>query len=154
MAAQTDVNIYRLVYLSENRIAGNKDCVQHEIDQILAISRRHNKQAEITGALMFNRGCFAQILEGAYAELQETFERIQCDSRHANVVVLKLEAVEHRQFADWAMAYVGEDAQAVEAFERFRMNSDLASERLLGDQIFDLLKQHLIHEEKYSLSRD
>ncbi|MCJ2078787.1 BLUF domain-containing protein [Methylobacterium sp. E-016] len=34
---------------------------------------------------MFNAGAFAQVLEGPRRQVEETFERIQCDDRHGDV---------------------------------------------------------------------
>ena len=52
--------LYRLVYMSRNDIT---DEIDTQIDDILETSRENNRLAEVTGALMFNTGCFAQVLE-------------------------------------------------------------------------------------------
>ena len=61
----------------------------------------------MTGALVVDGGCFAQALEGPREAVERTFERIQRDARHSDVVVLQLAAVGRRGFPAWSMAFVG-----------------------------------------------
>jgi hypothetical protein len=99
--------LHHLIYYSRNTMTGSEPDVVAGIEQILASSRRNNVGVEVTGALMFNRGCFAQILEGPRAAIEQTFERIQRDDRHAAVVVLAYAPIAKRAFPNWSMAFVG-----------------------------------------------
>lgn len=54
--------IARLIYLSTNQIEGDEAAVSREISSILDVARKANDAVGVTGALMFNSGCFAQIL--------------------------------------------------------------------------------------------
>ena len=45
------------------------------ITQILQTSRRKNKEQNVTGALLFDSGYFAQTLEGPRLAIERTFER-------------------------------------------------------------------------------
>lgn len=139
--------LYRLVYISRNQIVGDDQTVHQQIEQILQKAREKNPLANITGALMFNAGCFAQILEGSHDEIQATFERIQCDPKHSQVIVLSFEPTEQRLFANWSMAYQGNNSVASSKFAGLMQASDFDSTRLDGEEIFDLLKQHLIEAE-------
>ena len=47
------------------------------IGQILAVSRRNNARAGITGALMYSGSAFAQVLEVPRLAVEAIFERIQ-----------------------------------------------------------------------------
>ena len=38
------------------------------------------------------------------AQVQETFERIQCDQRHSDVIVLEAKEMDKRLFGTWDMA--------------------------------------------------
>ena len=80
-------DLHRLVYCSRNRIPGAATEISAEIDVILAASQRNNLRFGVTGALIFNTGAFAQVLEGACPDVESTFERIQCDQRHRDVQV-------------------------------------------------------------------
>ncbi|MCG7755463.1 MAG: BLUF domain-containing protein [Nitrosomonas sp.] len=74
----------------------------------------------MTGALMFNREYFAQVFEGVHDQIQETFERIQCDPRHDDVVVLDFEPVDARRFSRWSMGYIGCDTLASKEFTQIQ----------------------------------
>ena len=75
-----------------------------EVASILAASRVNNARDGVTGALLYSDGCFAQVLEGGLSVVQRTFERIQRDARHSNVVVLEARRAEARIFGMWDMA--------------------------------------------------
>lgn len=96
---------FRLVYYSENRIP--PDRLESEIEAILAASRKNNVLVRISGALMFNSGYFAQVLEGTQPAIESTFERIQQDQRHGNVHLLEFAAAPTRSFQTWSMAFIG-----------------------------------------------
>jgi len=136
-------NLYRLVYISRNEILGDDAVIRREIEQILERARDKNPQANITGALMFNAGSFAQVLEGSHDDIQDTFERIQCDPRHSHVVMLSLEPVEEREFSNWSMAYFGSDSTASPKFGDITHGSDFNAALLKGGRILDLIKEHM-----------
>lgn len=92
--------LYRIVYCSRNTTETGPE----EFWRILAASRINNARDGVTGALLFSNGSFAQVLEGPLAVLERTFERIQCDPRHAGVTVLQFGPAEGRAFPDWSMA--------------------------------------------------
>lgn len=127
-------DLYRLVYFSRNQLAGPPDAQEREVAAILEASRRNNPRADVTGALMFNAGCFGQVLEGPQPAVEATFERIQNDLRHGDVTLLALEPIEARSFPDWSMAYVGARAGSYDAIGRGTGfdPSRVAKEELLG----------------------
>lgn len=139
--------LFRLVYISRNEITGDEATILREIEQILASARIKNPIENITGALMFNAGCFAQVLEGSHEEIQNTFERIQCDPRHSHVVVLAFEPVAERGFSSWSMAYLGANSNASAQFGDITNKSGFDPALLEGERIFDLIKEHLIEAE-------
>jgi hypothetical protein len=99
--------LHSLAYFSRNRILGAPADIETEIRKILASARRHNRERQITGALLFSDGCFAQVLEGELAEVEAIFETIQCDPRHSDVTVLHVHSIEARSFGSWSMAFGG-----------------------------------------------
>ena len=139
--------LYRLVYFSRNEIVGDDATVHREITQILHKAREKNPKANITGALMFNAGCFAQVLEGAHDDLQDTFERIQCDTRHSQLVLLAFEPSESRRFSNWSMAFLGAETTASQKFADILQGSNFDPSRLKGDYILNLLNEHLMEAE-------
>ncbi len=103
------MQVYRLLYCSRNLISGSLAEQEAEVQKILNSSRRNNVREGVTGALLFNGEWFAQVLEGPLAKVEKTFERIQCDARHADVTVLESGSSDEPIFADWSMAYAGVD---------------------------------------------
>ena len=140
-------SLYRFVYISNNDITGDEAQIRLEIEQILAISRVNNARSEITGALMFNSGLFAQVLEGRHDDIRDTFERIECDPRHSHVVVLAFEPVKERGFSNWSMGYISADSTATTKFRDITKASGFDPSALKSEQIFELLKEHLLEAE-------
>lgn len=134
--------IYRVVYLSDNRLA-TEEPGGDQIRSILEHSRRNNARVDVTGALLFNGERFAQVLEGEQAAVQQIFERIQCDPRHDNVRVLQFEPVSERGFDDWAMAYIGKAGREPSGLDDIADAGALDDSRLVGDRVYRLLREHL-----------
>lgn len=135
--------LYRLVYCSQGDIGGEQS-FQGVIEQILDTSRRQNIEADVTGALMFNEGCFAQVLEGELQAVEETFERIQMDERHDRVIILMFEQTRERVFSDWSMGWVGGESSASREFATFAGEIDAKTREVAGERIYHLLKQHMM----------
>ena len=140
-------NVYRLVYYSRNLIASDEAMFASNVEKILAKSRDNNQRDGITGALLFNAGCFAQVLEGALEQVEAAFERIQQDERHGDVSLLALEPIDHRSFPNWAMGFIGSSDIHAKRFAAIGSSSDFDPSRLSGDEIHSLLKELAIEEE-------
>ena len=139
--------IFRLVYYSRNKAAGSPETMAATIQAILAAARRNNPSVGVTGALMFNAGCFAQVLEGPKAGIEHTFERIQRDERHGDVSVLFFGPVADRSFDRWSMGFVGESVANAEQYGAVADQSGYDPSRMTGDAVFATL-QRLIREEE------
>ena len=140
-------DLYRLVYLSRNDIQASADTLMSEVDAILATSRTNNDRVGVTGALMFNAGCFAQVLEGPHTAVQATFERIQCDERHAAVRIMLFDLVAERAFSSWAMAFMGQNDDDHARFASLSEMSGFNVASLDGHEIYDTLKANLLDAE-------
>lgn len=103
----------QIVYISTARGA-----VGHERANILAASRRNNARNGITGLLFDDGVRFLQVLEGDAEKVDATFQRIKADPRHRAVVVLSRRPIDAREFGDWAMASLGQGAEATEVLGR------------------------------------
>ncbi|MFD2238687.1 BLUF domain-containing protein [Aureimonas populi] len=141
------MSLYQLVYYSRNHIAGEESDLAREVEAILDTSRRNNERAGVTGALLFNAGCFAQILEGPLEAVESTFERIQQDERHGDVSVLAIEPIEERSFATWAMGFVGRSSKNAYRFAEIGLSSGFDPEALDKARIHALLKDLVRDEE-------
>ncbi|RYF05102.1 MAG: BLUF domain-containing protein [Oxalobacteraceae bacterium] len=141
-------SIYKLVYYSRNHAAEDAEAFAVAINDILARSRVNNLRDGITGALMFNGGRFAQVLEGPLETVEAAFERIQQDERHGEVSLLTLEPVTTRSFPNWAMGFVGASGADSAIFARVGEASGFDPARFNGDQLHTLLRDLAIEEER------
>lgn len=139
--------MYRLVYYSRNHIAYDDATFASNVEEILAKSRLNNRRDEITGALLFNAGCFAQVLEGPLDKVEAAFERIQQDERHGDVSLLAHDPIDKRSFPNWAMGFIGTSDTHAERFAGIGSSSGFDPSRLSGDEIHTLLRDLAIEEE-------
>ncbi len=95
-------DLVRLVYLSRMSVV---DDPRWEIDDILRASHVNNTRAGVTGALIFDRGDFGQVLEGSAEAVRDTFRRIRLDVRHFRVTVVEMCGVAERAFEGWSMGF-------------------------------------------------
>ncbi|TNC15765.1 blue light sensor protein [Methylobacterium terricola] len=140
-------DLYRLVYASKNLLQGPDHAVSAALRQILDASQANNRKVGVTGALMFNGGAFAQVLEGPRKGVEDTFERIQRDERHGDVTVLQCGPVEARGFPDWSMAFVGQSARGQALWCGLAAESGFDLARLDGDGVFAMLHGLVLDEE-------
>ncbi|MBE7213005.1 MAG: BLUF domain-containing protein [Gluconacetobacter diazotrophicus] len=108
-------DLFQVLYCSRNRFPGGVERMPEWIDAILLVSRRNNARDRITGGLLFSGERFAQVLEGPMEKVTAAFERIQCDERHGDVVVLRSGPIAERNFASWAMGFANSDAAMLPA---------------------------------------
>ncbi|HYI47261.1 MAG TPA: BLUF domain-containing protein [Allosphingosinicella sp.] len=141
-------DLYRLVYYSRNCVAGHAEAHEGAVRAILAASRANNPRAGVTGALLFNAGCFGQVLEGARRAVESTFERIQRDPRHAEVSLLAFEPAAARAFPNWAMAWLGSEARGAARFGDIAQGSGFDPSRMSADALFETLQRLALEEEK------
>lgn len=90
-----------LVYTSVATPGLNDD----DLDAILAVARRHNASADITGLLLLRGGMFVQFLEGTAEDIDQLLASIRRDERHTDVKVIIEEPVDRRRFPDWRMGF-------------------------------------------------
>jgi hypothetical protein len=140
-------SLHRLVYYSRNRILGTPVQVAAELDAILASAQRNNSLIHVTGALIFNTGIFAQVLEGTRHDIELTFERIQRDPRHGNVEVLAFEEVQNRGFPSWSMAFVGRSREGQNLFGHVGEATAFEAKRMEGERIFEIIRAIAVEEE-------
>jgi len=109
--------ITRVIYYSRNCITGSPADISSSIFRLLAQARIRNAKSGLTGALMFNLACFAQVLEGSKDVVEQTYCRIMLDKRHSDIVLLARGVVEQRFFPHWSMAYIGHAPAEADQFE-------------------------------------
>ncbi|SEB28928.1 BLUF domain-containing protein [Microbacterium hydrocarbonoxydans] len=74
-----------------------------QLAELLSVSRSRNSARDITGMLLYRRGEFVQILEGARSDVESLMATIGRDPRHRDIRVLLEEPLHERRFAEWTM---------------------------------------------------
>lgn len=98
---------YSLIYVS----IANDAFQEHELLEILRVSRENNPRGGITGILLYKDRKFMQLLEGQENAVCETYARIQRDPRHRDVTVLLQGETDECDFSDWSMGFQNLDEQ-------------------------------------------
>ncbi len=113
-----------------------------DVIDILKVARKINKELEITGVLLYNKGWWLQVLEGNFSAVTSLFfDHIQKDKRHTNVTLLVLERTTERHFANWDMGfYSTQDEQ----------DSNLSWTDLDTHPAGDFIKQKLTNAQEYT----
>ena len=140
--------LHRLVYYSRNRAIGSGEALTEAIASILRASRINNPKVDITGALMFNAGCFAQILEGPRDAVEDRFERIQQDERHGEVSLLAFDPAPVRVFGNWSMGFVGSSVADGARYGCIEQESGFDPARMTGEALFETLHRLALEEER------
>lgn len=91
--------MFKLAYIS---VATRKMSSQ-DLQDILQSAIENNRQADVSGVLLFNGTNFMQVLEGKQSEVEQVFSDIKNDDRHKNVVVIYRESSSKRDFEDSPM---------------------------------------------------
>ncbi len=144
-------HLHRVLYCSRNTIPGAIEAVAADVREILAVSRVNNARDEVTGGLLFSEGCFAQVLEGPQDAVEAAFERIQCDPRHCDVVVLQSGPVTKRDFPDWSMAFAGANA-AGSSLAGVALAGAFSGQSSAGDEVLDMLRALVVRETDWLIS--
>ena len=100
-------DLIELVYLS----AATRPLRVTELRELLGRSRRNNRAVDVTGLLLHADGSFLQVLEGRPAAVDELYERIARDVRHAHVLRVFRREITSRSSPSWRMGF----AEPIEA---------------------------------------
>lgn len=76
-----------------------------DLDAILEVSRRNNKELGITGMLLYSGGSFIQALEGRRSAVHGTCDHIFRDARHTDISVITEHEIATRSFPEWTMGF-------------------------------------------------
>lgn len=140
-------HFYRVVYASRNLIGGSDPEQQAEIAQILKAARANNSQKNVTGALLYNEGYFAQVLEGPRQSVEAIFEKIQRDDRHNEVTVLEGGDMDRRDFPDWSMAHVEPAVQSQSSGIGETIHQAMSDPDASGHDVLMLMRSLVVQED-------
>ena len=90
-----------LIYTS----AANHLMSDSELTDLLSHCRVRNSNDELTGMLLYKDGSFMQVLEGEKENVFRTYARIQKDTRHKDIFLLREREIESRNFDGWSMGF-------------------------------------------------
>lgn len=93
--------MHTLIYSSRSSGPSRREVLR----DILAVSRRRNANAGVTGRLLYSGKAFLQVLEGKEGVVRATFARIERDPRHVDLEVLVDEPSPARRFGEWSMGF-------------------------------------------------
>lgn len=116
--------LLRMVYVSTTTtpMPDHGSQVPIEIGRILMQSRKNNPKLAVGGVLYFCNDYFFQCLEGEQDVVNELYQKIAADPRHADVQTLSVKRINRRQFADWSMKYVASQDRINRLVKAFGMN--------------------------------
>jgi hypothetical protein len=93
--------VLSLAYVS----AATQTMSDTDVAAILTQSRANNYHNELTGALLYHRGRFIQILEGPDDQVNARYAIIEKDPRHRSVQKMGERVIAERQFPGWTMGF-------------------------------------------------
>ncbi|MCU0967941.1 MAG: BLUF domain-containing protein [Rubrivivax sp.] len=107
---------------------------------IVRVAHNRNSRSELTGALLFLDGWFAQVLEGDALQLHERFSAIAADPRHHAIEVREWAPVQARRFGESWMALRGDDALTAAVKARFGYEPGLPAQRFPPERLVDFVE--------------
>lgn len=123
MTDSPHVPLVRVVYQSTSLIARVEGAFRAELASILESCARRNPALGVTGALIYERGRFVQLLEGPVDSVDALLDDIETDVRHGLFHILWRTPADSRLFENWSMAFMDAaaaplPANAVTAWDR------------------------------------
>ena len=93
--------LVRMVYASTAVAPVNGEL----LESILKVARNRNEVRDLTGMLVFDHQYFLQVIEGGREAVSLLLGKLFADTRHKDLVVLELDEIPQRSFADWSMEF-------------------------------------------------
>ena len=120
-----ETQMRQLLYVSNTR----REFSQEALEDILEISRRKNRAAEVTGMLLYLDGGFLQVLEGSHEAVGKIYASICNDPRHWDLKIL-LDREASPAFGEWRMGFERLRSDQAETEEIFQITGDAIAGRL------------------------
>ncbi len=139
-------NLFRILYCSRNLTELTPGLEALSLGQILHTARSNNARRQVTGALLYSSGYFAQVLEGPMTQVEQVFEKIQRDPRHSDVTVLECSEIGLRDFPEWSMARVEPVTEAQAEVTGAALQDAIDSPAATSSQVLELLRSLVIQE--------
>lgn len=135
------MHLYRLTFYSKTNLkrpgAGN---IPNQIKSILDTSLANNKAKGITGALIFNKDYFVEVIEGEREEISRAFCSISKDPRHSEPVIIECVPIDERAFDCWSMSYAGKSPNMLASYKKYGCEEVLQPEQMTPASILGLME--------------
>jgi inhibitor of KinA sporulation pathway (predicted exonuclease) len=92
---------------------------EDELVSLLQVSRNNNKRKGLSGMLLYSEGTFIQLLEGDEDQLKSTYQAIEKDRRHYNIIKMLDGESSERHFPEWTMGFKSANAEEMEEFKGY-----------------------------------
>jgi hypothetical protein len=90
-----------------------------DVAAVLTRSRANNGRDELTGALLYHRGRFIQVLEGPDDAVNGRLAVIAEDPRHSGIQKISEKQIGARQFPEWTMGFRPLSDETVKTLDGF-----------------------------------
>lgn len=127
------MELYSILYVSKCDIPSS---IKHQsVRDIVTFSKSWNRSVGITGAIAFTGSHFSQYIEGPQKAVGDLLVKLLRDKRHHQVDVIEVDAIAHRIFSDWSLAFTGPEICTNDDLEPLlkRNKEDMDQVRSLAD---------------------
>jgi len=131
--------INRLIYTSRLSVNFTNVSFIEQLNNILTVSARHNQADDITGALIFDRNWFVQVLEGSRDKVWSLFKKIEQDSRHTDVIPHDISMVAGRRFGQWWMGCAERNSGNEQVFARYLREGEFEPDKMPTIELLSLM---------------
>jgi hypothetical protein len=127
--------VHHLIYASRAK----EGLALKELQAVLDAAEIFNTENNITGALVFGRGMFLQVIEGERTRLSTLYHKLLKDERHMNIELMEFQEKPAREFPAWRMKLVrlpesnaGKSPRSLQGqpFDPFKLTAQTAIEVL------------------------
>ena len=126
--------LIRLLYFSEV----SESLSISDINSIIEIATKYNKEIGITGCLYFDEKFFIQVLEGDRFKVSQLYNKISKDNRHKNIVIVDVATIPKRDFAQWSVLYLGKIRPKNEILLRYSPVNDFNPNYMTSENLLEL----------------
>ena len=122
------------------------------MSDVVAVSRKFNPAAHITGIISYRQGQYFQVLEGSYHDIDNLMLKISADTRHEDIWVFIDVPISERCFPNWGVS-VFDFVDQGPFFKKFIESNrnkidDFTEQQKERIQIFIDLKEKNLKDEK------
>jgi hypothetical protein len=93
--------MHHLIYLSQ----ATRPLSPKALTGLVAQAQLANARQHLTGALVYSKQRFIQLLEGEQAALEQAYARIRQDARHQHLCKVADHPIAARRFTEWPLAF-------------------------------------------------